>query len=77
MPEPKKRKSHRASRLKRAQQKESLPHLIKCPHCKELIKINQTCPYCGYFKGKKRLKIEQKVKTKIKEENGEQTSGKS
>ena len=66
MPEPKKRKSHSASRLKRAHQKYTLPTLSPCPHCKELIVLSRVCPYCGYFKGKKVVELQEEVKTKVK-----------
>jgi ribosomal protein L32 len=68
MPEPKKRKSHSASRLKNVKQMHVLPELTHCSHCKELIKKSQVCPYCGYYKDKKVLKLESKVKTKLKED---------
>ena len=68
MPEPKKRKSHAASRLKNAKFKHILPQLVICSHCKSLIKQKQVCPNCGYYKGKKVLKLESEVKTKLKED---------
>jgi len=66
MAEPKKRKSHSASRLKRAKQKFSLPRLIKCSHCKQPVLPHRVCLNCGYYKGKKVLDLEEKIKTKIK-----------
>jgi len=68
MPEPKKRKSHAASRLKNVKQQHKLPELTKCSHCGELVKKSHVCPYCGYYKGKKVLKLETSVKTKLKED---------
>lgn len=67
MPEPKKRKSHAASRLKHAKTQHILPHLISCPHCKAAIKQGQICPFCGYYKNKKVLKLDSEVKTKLKD----------
>lgn len=72
MAEPKKRKSHAGSRLRRAKQSFSLPKLQECSHCHELVSPHQVCPNCGYFKGKKVLELETEVKTKVKD--GEQTS---
>jgi large subunit ribosomal protein L32 len=68
MPEPKKRKSHSASRLKHAKTQHVLPQLVSCSHCKAKIKAGRICPICGYYKGKKVLKMESAVKTKIKED---------
>ncbi|MCD6195154.1 50S ribosomal protein L32 [bacterium] len=67
MAEPKKRKSHTASRLRRGKQNFVLPQLVECTHCHELIPPHQVCPNCGYFKNKKVLELETKVKTKIKD----------
>jgi len=66
MAEPKKRKSHSASRLKKAHLKFNLPQLSACSHCKEPVPRNRVCPNCGYFKGKKVLELKEKVKTKVK-----------
>ena len=67
MPEPKKRKSHAASRLKHAKTQHVLPKLVKCTHCNELVKASQVCPACGYYKGKKVLKLDTQVKTILKD----------
>ena len=72
MAEPKKRKSHAASRLKKAKQKPVLPKLVECPRCHTLILPHQVCPNCGYYAGKKVIELESEVKTKIKD--AEQTS---
>ncbi len=73
MAEPKKRKSHAASRLRRAKQKMTLPKLVECSHCHEPILPHQICPNCGYFKGEKVIELDTEVKTKIKD--AEQTPG--
>ena len=59
-----KRKTSKARRNSRfANWKLSVPVLVECAHCHELIASHKVCPSCGYYDGK------QAVKPKEKEEN--------
>lgn len=41
-------------------------NLIACSHCKKMIKTHETCPYCGFYKGKEVVKTVKKTKKKTK-----------
>ncbi|MDP1845387.1 MAG: 50S ribosomal protein L32 [Candidatus Moranbacteria bacterium] len=40
--------------------------LVSCSHCKKMIKTHETCPYCGFYKGKEVVKTVKKTKKKTK-----------
>ena len=35
---------------------------VKCTQCAKLTLPHQTCPYCGYYKGKKVVSVHKKTK---------------
>lgn len=59
-----KQKVSKARKHKRnsANFKASVPTLVECPSCKELIQPHTVCPKCGMYKGKKIVETEKKKK---------------
>lgn len=49
---PKKRRSLRKRRQRKAQQKLTAPQYISCPQCKAAMAPHRVCESCGYYKGK-------------------------
>ncbi|MFA5925302.1 MAG: 50S ribosomal protein L32 [Parcubacteria group bacterium] len=41
-------------------------NLVSCSHCKKMIKTHETCPYCGYYKGKEVVNTSKKSDKKSK-----------
>ncbi len=37
----------------------TLPNLVPCPNCGEPIRPYHACPYCGYYRGKQVIEIEE------------------
>jgi len=52
MPNPKRRHSKRRTSTRRAHDGLAGPALAKCSNCHEMKQPHQTCPHCGYYKGK-------------------------
>ncbi len=48
---PKRRTSKARKRQRRANWKLSVPGMVKCSNCGELIKSHAVCKHCGYYKG--------------------------
>ncbi len=48
---PKRRVSRQRRDTRRANWKLTVPNLIKCPKCHELIRPHRVCSECGYYKG--------------------------
>ena len=48
---PKRRTSKARKHLRRANWKLSVPGMVACPNCGELIKSHVVCKHCGYYKG--------------------------
>jgi large subunit ribosomal protein L32 len=44
--------------MRRTHYKAALPTLAPCPKCGEPRRPHVVCPNCGYYKGEKRLDIE-------------------
>lgn len=56
--EPKRRHSTQRKGKRRASIKLVVTKGIVCSNCKETIKSHHVCPSCGFYKGKKTLKID-------------------
>jgi large subunit ribosomal protein L32 len=55
---PKRRTSKSKKRMRRTHYKATAPTLSPCPKCGEARQPHRVCPNCGYYKGVKRLVIE-------------------
>lgn len=79
MPEPKKRKTHHKTRIRRSKRAKSGITLIKCPKCDTLIKPHHACRVCGTYKGVNYIDVEKRERRKKAKEKGEksETEGKS
>ena len=49
---PFRRVSKMKKRMRRSHLALSVPGMITCPSCGELILAHRVCPNCGYYKGK-------------------------
>ncbi|HBQ20962.1 MAG: 50S ribosomal protein L32 [Deltaproteobacteria bacterium GWA2_38_16] len=49
---PKKRRSIRKRRQRRAQQNLVAPQYVACPNCKNAVEPHHVCLNCGHYKGK-------------------------
>ncbi len=57
---PKQKRSKSRQKRRKYHFKVKNSNLRKCPECKKLIPPHQACPYCGYYKGKKVTKEDNK-----------------
>lgn len=57
---PKRRTSKSKKRKRRTHYKAAMPTLNPCPKCGEPRRPHRVCPNCGFYKGVKRLVIEDK-----------------
>ena len=57
---PKRRTSKSKKRMRRTHFKAVAPTLSPCPKCGEARVPHRVCPNCGYYKGVRRLVIEDK-----------------
>jgi len=55
---PKRRTSKSKKRMRRTHHKAVVPTLSPCPKCGEPRVPHRVCPNCGYYKGVRRLEIE-------------------
>ncbi len=55
---PKKRRSLRKRRQRRAQQKLVAPMPVSCPNCKSAMAAHHICPSCGHYSGKEIIRVE-------------------
>ena len=55
---PKRRTSKSKKRMRRTHYKAVAPTLAPCPKCGEMRMPHRVCPNCGYYKGEKRIEIE-------------------
>jgi large subunit ribosomal protein L32 len=58
---PKRKITNRRRRNRRARTfaAPTLPNLVPCPNCGELIRPYHVCPYCGHYRGKQVIEIEE------------------
>lgn len=56
-PLPKRKLSRARQGKRRAAIKLSLPTLIKCPNCKQMVIPHTVCKFCGYYKSTEIVKI--------------------
>jgi large subunit ribosomal protein L32 len=66
MAHPKRKHSHSRTRKRRTHQKLSVPTLVACGECKSLKPAHMVCPFCGYYRGREVVVIEQEAKKKKK-----------
>lgn len=64
MPEPKKRKTHRGTRIRRSKRIKKTAFLIKCPKCDTLIRTHHVCRVCGTYKNVKYIDVEKRERKK-------------
>ncbi len=69
MAEPKKRLTASRSGARQSHDSLNVIGLVSCPHCREKILRHHICPNCGYYMGKKVIKLKSdKAKEKAVEE---------
>lgn len=66
MANPKRRHSNTRQAKRRANWKVHANNLSICPQCKKAKLPHRICPYCGYYKGKPVIIMEEKEKEKKK-----------
>jgi len=69
---PKQRHTKGRRNRRRANIKIFSKNFIGCLQCKKMIKRHTACPFCGYYKGKKTIKIKIKKKKGKTEEKKEE-----
>jgi len=62
MAHPKRQHSKQRSRKRRTHQKVRLASLVACSTCQKPVVPHRVCPFCGHYKGKVVVRIEQEVK---------------
>jgi large subunit ribosomal protein L32 len=64
MATPKRRVSHARTHNRKAHWLGALsaPELTTCSHCGETIQTYRACGHCGYYRGRKVLKVEEEGK---------------
>ena len=55
---PKRRTSKSKKRMRRTHYKAVAPTLAPCPKCGEMRIPHRVCQNCGYYKGERRIEIE-------------------
>ena len=58
MPVPKKRVSRTRRDKRRTHHKVTLPNVVACPHCEEMMLPHRICPSCGFYKERSVVEIE-------------------
>lgn len=71
MPEPKKRKTHQKTALRRSKKVKKEQALIKCPKCDTKILPHHACYVCGTYKGVKYIDVEKRERRRKAKEKGE------
>ena len=66
MAEPKKRTNKSKTGMRRMHHKANMPSINFCSNCHEPMIRHQVCTFCGFYKGKKILEVNDK-KDKIEE----------
>ncbi|MGD0484929.1 MAG: 50S ribosomal protein L32, partial [Gemmatimonadales bacterium] len=56
----KRRTSKSKKRMRRTHYKAVVPTLSPCPKCGEARRPHRVCPNCGYYRGERRIVIEDK-----------------
>lgn len=64
---PKKRRSKSKKRIKKSSWKIERPALTTCTQCQAVIPTHQTCPACGFYKGRQIITIKAKKETEPKD----------
>jgi large subunit ribosomal protein L32 len=65
---PKQRHTKGRRNRRRANIKIKSKNLVSCSQCKKKIVKHSACPYCGHYKGKKKVEIKIKKKKTGKKE---------
>jgi large subunit ribosomal protein L32 len=71
MPEPKKRKTHRNTRIRRSTKNKKRLDAVKCPKCDTLVLPHHVCRVCGTYKGMKYVDVEKRERKKKEREKEE------
>lgn len=71
MPEPKKRKTHHKTRIRRSKRTKKANKLVKCPKCETQILPHHACRICGTYKGVKYIDVEKRERKKKEREKEE------
>ncbi len=58
-PLPKRKLSRRRKYNRRAHDKLSLNHLVRCENCNEYKPAHQVCPACGTYNGRQVINVEE------------------
>ena len=64
MANPKRRHSRQRQALRRTFYKIKTTNMSVCPQCRNMKLSHRVCPYCGYYKGRVVVEIEEKEKEK-------------
>jgi len=59
MPNPKRRHSKARRNRRRAHDHLTPRQLVECPHCHETKLAHHACPYCGYYRGREVVLVEE------------------
>lgn len=59
MPNPKRRHSNSRTQKRRAHDALKQPGQTECPHCHEKIQPHRVCPFCGQYKGREVIEVEE------------------
>ncbi|MGD0694146.1 MAG: 50S ribosomal protein L32 [Terriglobia bacterium] len=59
MPNPKRRHSKARRNRRRAHDHLTPRQFVECPHCHETKLAHQACPYCGYYRGREVVLVEE------------------
>jgi len=68
---PKQRHTKGRQKRRRANIKLAAVKLIACSQCKKMTRTHIACPYCGHYKGKKRMEVKTKKKKASKKKTKE------
>lgn len=55
---PKRRTSKMRKRIRRSSKKLKVPAMSVCPQCGEITRPHHACPFCGYYKGREVVMME-------------------
>ncbi|MDR0397552.1 MAG: 50S ribosomal protein L32 [Oscillospiraceae bacterium] len=60
---PKGKVSKARTRSRRANWKLQAPSIVACPHCKKMRLAHRVCKFCGYYDGRKVIKLDDEKKS--------------
>ena len=59
MANPKHKHSRKRTRTRKAHDSLKLANLSECPNCKSVKPPHRVCPFCGYYKGREVVSLEE------------------